>query len=434
MSPAPPRRAAPLRPLPPAAAPAVSVLAVLLGALAAGLVVFAWPTPLGVALTGAERAQAARLVASIGGGLGLLGAALARGRSPLSAGLLPLVGLALLAILPVGGRAHVHVGAAWLVIAVTGLIFTLAAARSPLAPALPGALGGFVVLVGLARWVPVTPASTPTAVRAGPHVVLIALAGAPADLFDAAPATAGGAPVLHALRAEARVFTGATAPAAGDDAGLHAALSLDRGDAGGARPADLPAALGAQGYERVALLGSRAGVPRGMMGHFDVFDDVFVNRLAVGHPLLRGLGHRPLRPAAAARPARELLRVWQGLPAPRGPRLLVLQLAELRWPLAGKGPRGPLAEEQDRARLEASLRPLLARVPRGALLILFGTAAAAGPTAPPRAPVPLLARGPGLEPGLDPAPLRLEDLGATVLASLARGAADPGLKQPMNQP
>jgi hypothetical protein len=212
-----------------------------------------------------------------------------------------------------------------------------------------------------------------------------------------------------------------------------ARASAPSGGASGQRPAGLPAALGAQGYERVALLGSRAGVPRGIMGDFDVFDDVFVDRLAVGHPLLRGLGHRPLRPAAAARPARELLRVWQGLPAPRGPRLLVLQLAELRWPLAAKGPRGPLAEEQDRARLEASLRPLLARVPRGALLIVFGTAAA-GPTGPPRAPVPLLARGPGLEPGLDPGPLRLEDLGATVLASLARGADGPSLKQPMNQP
>lgn len=434
MSRAPPRRPAPLRPLPPAAGPALSLLAVGLGALAAGLIVFAWPALPGVALTGAERAQGARLVASVGAGLGLLGAAVGRGRAPLTAGLLPVFGLALLASLPVGGRAHVHVGAAWLVIAVAGVIFVLAATRSPLAPALPPALGAAVVAVGLARWAPAP--ERPPAQGAGPPVVIIALAGAPPDLLDAPPATPGAPPVLHALRSSARIYGAASAPAAGDGAGLAAALGLPPWAGPGAPR--LTAALAARGYERAALLGGRAAEPAGLQAEVDVYDAVFVDRLAVGHPLLRALGHRPLRPAAAARPASALLQVWRGLPSPTGPRLLVLQLAELRWPLAGAEAGAPARDAEDRSRLEASLRPLLARVPAEALLILLGTAepprearAAAplsGPRGAPRARVPLLVRAPGLAPGVEPGPVAVEALPAAVLGWLEGGplALDPG--------
>jgi arylsulfatase A-like enzyme len=471
--------------------PALTLGAALLGAALAGLVTFAWPSNPGVHLSAAERAGAAQGVALVGLALGVLAAVVGRGRGAAAAVLLPLAALGLVATLPVSGRAVVHVAPSWLVLGAAALLTALALLRSALAELVPWALGVGALGAAALSWrgAPLRPAPLPLEAR--PPVFILTLDTVRADVFDFIEPEgleglgAARTPHLRALAATARVFTRAYAPAALTGP-THASLFSGhtpwehgvwdngepmpvRGPDGGPLPW-LPSWFAARGYETVGVvsvgvLGHRAGFSRG----FDVYDSVFAERLAVGHPLLRAVGHRPVDPEHFSRPGRATLDVLRAIPKARGPRLTWVHLFDAHWPytpgaeargrwglgvdeaiqtadlMRAHGPGRPmslavvergrrlyLAEIEE---LDAIVGELLAEVPEDALLVIVGDhgeslgeqglhfshgALASGASTR----VPLLVRAPGLTPGVERRTVSTVDLLPTVLTLV--GAPLPG--------
>lgn len=474
----------------PAAAPrpqlGLSLAAAAVGAAMAGLATFVWPTALGVVLMPGERAEAAVAVASVGLGLGVLATLIGGARSPVSAAIVPVAALFACGVLPMAGRAQVQLAGGWAAVAGVAALATLALTRSALGGIVPWVLGVVAIGAGALSWrsppgrPPVDPAVGPR-----PPVVVLTLDTTRADVFDFVEPEgieglgAAETPHLRALAASARVFTRAFSPAALTGP-AHASLFSGhtpwehgvwdngeplphRGPDGGPLPW-LPTMLQARGYETVGVvsvgvLGPRAGFARG----FDKYDAAFAERLALGHPLLRALGHRPVDPAHFSRAGGETLAVLRAIGAARGPRFTWVHLFDAHWPYTPspaararwglsadeavptaalmrahgpaahmdaqsrrRGQRLYLAEIED---LDAIVGAFLATVPADAVLIVVGDHGESlgeqglhfshGPLANAASTrVPLLVRAPGLAPGVERRTVSTVDLVPSVLALL----------------